>query len=215
MGFFCFFFSLFPWFLFPRVMLQTASIFLALTYWHLLFNQLFPLAAADFHLVLCFSPCVILPSFWMFQRSGLSPFFFELCISLFTFSFNLCPDFMSSLFQNSFSFLLYWALFSLRHVVSPFQWMHSILPSASSCILHPTLFGLVLNFFQICASFFSFLLPSNFLHLCIISCHFLLKIKLKKWGVYVCLRVVLTFFSPSQTSFITKKHKFLIYFLSY
>lgn len=38
--------------------------------WHLLLNQLFPLAAPDFHLALCFPPCNILPLLWMLQLTG-------------------------------------------------------------------------------------------------------------------------------------------------
>lgn len=41
--------------------------FLAPTSWHLFLNQLFPLAAADFYLVLCFPPCNVLHLLWMFS----------------------------------------------------------------------------------------------------------------------------------------------------
>lgn len=97
-------------------------------------------------------------------------------------------------------------LLSSRHAVaSPSQQMsYSILPSAFSCMKHPTFFGLVLKFSQICAPFLFFPCFHLFLYHCIISCHFLLEKNLTKWGVYLRLPIGLTFFSPSQTSSVTK-----------
>lgn len=199
---------------FPRMGLQTASLPLAPTSWHLLLNQLL-LLAADLHMVLCFPP-------WMsITYSG----YFNLQVNDNLLLSCLFPGSHFHLIYSPITKFLYIKIVFLYHflehsssfqaccsVVSSFPHIsYSTLPSAFPCMWHPTIFGLVLKFSQIC-SFLFFPCFHLFLYHCIISCRFLLGKSLTKWGVCLCLPVGLTFFLHHKDPSL---QKFLIHFPVY
>lgn len=205
-------FALFTWFLFPRVILKTASLSLSCS------NLLtFTLQSAPAISSSRFPPGSLFSSL-QYPTLILDASAYKLMACVFPCShFHLIYSPTTTLLCTKIAFLYYFIEHtSFFEACCCFCFSADVLfNTAISFFLHvaPYIFCTCFKFFSnLCSLLILPLLPFIFISLHNILLLFSGK-NLSKWGVSLCLPIGLTFFCPSQTFFITKKHKFVICFL--